>query len=42
MPHKDPVNWQPIREMPIVASLIDGALEDTREHLDAVSTTTLG
>ena len=33
MPHKNPMNWQPIREMPIVASLIDGALEDTREHL---------
>jgi hypothetical protein len=33
MPHKDPVNWQPVREMPMIASMIDGALEDTREHM---------
>jgi hypothetical protein len=33
MPHKEPVNWQPIREMPLIASMIDGALEDTREHM---------
>ena len=33
MPHEDPVNWQPIREMPLIARMIDGALDDTREHL---------
>ncbi len=33
MTHKDPVNWQPISEMPLIASMIDGALEDTREHM---------
>jgi hypothetical protein len=32
MPHKGPVNWQPLREMPLIASMIDDALEDTREH----------
>ena len=26
MPHEDPVNWQPIQEMPLIASMIDGAL----------------
>ncbi len=30
MPHNDPVDWQPIGAMPLVAGLIDGALEDTR------------
>jgi nitrogen-specific signal transduction histidine kinase len=33
MPQADPVNWQPISEMPLVASMIDGALENTREHM---------
>ena len=33
MPHKDLVNWQPISKMPLIASMIDGALQDTREHL---------
>ncbi len=37
MPHEDPVNWQPIREMPLIASMIDGALDDTREHLETLS-----
>ena len=32
MPHKGPVNWQPLREMPLIARMIDDALEDTREH----------
>lgn len=35
MPRKDPVNWQPIREMPLIARMIDGALDDTREHCRA-------
>ena len=33
MPKSDPVNWQPISQMPLIASMIDGALVDTREHL---------
>ena len=37
MPHKDPVNWQPISEMPLIASMIDGALEDTREHVETLT-----
>jgi len=37
MPHKDPVNWQPIREMPLIAGMIDGALENTREHMKTLA-----
>ena len=37
MPHKDPVNWQPLCEMPLIARMIDGALDDTREHLKTLS-----
>ena len=37
MPRKDPVNWQPIREMPLIARMIDGALDDTREHLETLA-----
>ncbi len=37
MPHKDPVNWQHIREMPLIACMIDGALDDTREHLETLA-----
>jgi hypothetical protein len=37
MPHTDPVNWQPISEMPLIASMIDGALDDTREHLETLT-----
>ncbi len=33
MPHEDPVNWQPIRQMPLIARMIDDALDDTREHM---------
>ncbi len=37
MPHKDPVNWQPISQMPLIASMIDGALDDTRQHLETLT-----
>lgn len=37
MPHENPVNWQPIREMPLIARMIDGALDDTREHLKTLT-----
>lgn len=33
MPHAEPVNWQPISQMPLIASMIDTALDDTREHI---------
>jgi hypothetical protein len=31
------VNWQPISQMPLVARLIDGALSDTRDHIQALT-----
>ena len=37
MSHEDPVNWQLIQEMPLIASMIDGALEDTREHMKTLT-----
>lgn len=38
MPHDDdPVDWQPMSAMPLVAGLIDGALEDTRGHLGTLA-----
>ena len=37
MPHADPVNWQPISEMPLIASMIDGALDDTRDHIETLT-----
>ena len=33
MPSSERVNWQPISQMPLVASMIDGALSDTADHL---------
>ena len=29
----DEIHWQPIDKMPLIAGMIDGSLEDTREHL---------
>ena len=37
MPHEGPVNWQPISMMPLIANMIDRALEDTREHLETLT-----
>ncbi len=37
MPHSEEVNWQPISEMPLIASLIDEALEDTRAHIKTLT-----
>ena len=37
MPHSDLVNWQPISEMPLIASMIDDALDDTRIHLETLT-----
>jgi hypothetical protein len=36
MPDADPVNWQPISQTPLIASMIDGALDDTRDHVGGV------
>jgi len=33
MPANDPVNWQPISQIMLIASIIDTSLDDTREHL---------
>jgi hypothetical protein len=33
MPANDQVNWQPIGQMPLIASMIDTSLDDTRAHL---------
>jgi hypothetical protein len=33
MSDADPVNWQPISQMPLIASMINGALDDTRDHV---------
>lgn len=38
MPPSEPVNWQPISQMPLIASMIDGALSDTRDHLQTLTT----
>ena len=37
MPSSEPVNWQPISQMPLVASMIDGALNDTAEHIQTLT-----
>jgi hypothetical protein len=37
MPSSEPVNWQPMSQMPLVAGLIDGALRDTRDHLHTLT-----
>jgi hypothetical protein len=37
MPKTNQVNWQPISQMPLISSMIDTSLNDTREHLDTLS-----
>jgi hypothetical protein len=37
MPKANQVNWQPISQMPLISSMIDTSLNDTREHLDTLS-----
>jgi hypothetical protein len=39
MPHSEPVNWQPISKMPLIARMIDEALEDTRAHIKTLTET---
>jgi len=33
MPNANQVHWQPISQMPLISSMIDTSLNDTREHL---------
>ena len=37
MPPTDQINWQPLSQIPLLASMIDGALADTREHLETLT-----
>lgn len=37
MSSSEPVNWQPISQMPLIASMIDGALSDTTDHLQTLT-----
>ena len=37
MPHPEPVNWQPISEIPLIAGMIDEALDDTRAHIKTLT-----
>jgi len=37
MPNANPVNWQPISQMKLIASMIDDALGDTRKHLQTLT-----
>jgi hypothetical protein len=37
MPKTKQVNWQPVSQMPLISSMIDTSLNDTREHLDTLS-----
>ena len=37
MPKTNQVNWQPISQMPLVASMITASLYDTREHLGTLT-----
>jgi hypothetical protein len=33
----DQVKWQPISQLPLIGSMIDGALHDTRDHLQTLT-----
>jgi hypothetical protein len=37
MSSSEHVNWQPISQMPLVASMIDGALSDTADHIQTLA-----
>ena len=37
MPKANQVNWQPISRMPLIAGMIKGSLDDTREHLGTLT-----
>ena len=37
MPYSDPVNWQPISEMPLIAGMIDESIKDTRAFIKTLT-----
>src|SRR5271165_6371934 len=37
MPKSNQVNWQPISQMPLIATMITASLNDTREHLGTLT-----
>ena len=37
MPKTEQVNWQPINQMPLIASMITASLNDTSEHLGTLT-----
>jgi hypothetical protein len=37
MPKTTRVSWQPISQMPLIGSMIDTSLDDTREHIGTLS-----
>lgn len=37
MAKEEPVNWQPISQMPLIASMITTSLAETREHLGTLT-----
>jgi hypothetical protein len=37
MPPTEQINWQPLSQIALLASMIDGALEDTREQLETLT-----
>ena len=37
MPPTAQIKWQPLSKIPLIASMIDGALADTREHLESLT-----
>jgi hypothetical protein len=37
MPKTKQVNWQPISQIPLISSMIDTSLNDTREHLGTLT-----
>jgi hypothetical protein len=37
MPNANPVNWQPISQMKLIASMIDDSLGDTRKHFQTLT-----
>ena len=37
MPKIHQANWQPISQMPLITSMIDTSLNDTREHLGTLN-----
>jgi len=37
MANTEPVNWQPISQMQLIAKMIDDSLDDTRKHLQTLT-----